>query len=320
MSSIKRPATKISLLIIVLASICVACAKSEIKAEAGDKISGSIPHQGLKRTYHIYLPPSYNPALKTPLVIVLHGGGGSGQKMQKLSGLNPKADKYGFIVVYPDGIDRNWNDGRKIDNYRAHRDNIDDVGFISAMIDALARNYAIEPQRIYVTGASNGAMMSMRLACELSGKIRAVAPVIGSMPEDLMSDCSPARSIPILMINGTEDPLVPWEGGFVHFGRRKLGRILSVPDTVEFWRSQNGCSQKPAITWEPDRDPDDGTRVRKTLYQPCKHGADVVLYEVQGGGHTWPGRYQYLPEFIIGRTSRDIDGTDVILDFFDQHR
>ena len=298
----------------------VSCTRSRIQADGTGILSKSLTHHSLNRDYHLYIPSSYRYSTAAPLVIALHGGGGNGHKMEKLSHLSLLADQYGFIVAYPDAVDRHWNDGRGLDQYRSQRDNIDDVGFISRMIDAIAGGYNIDKDRVYVTGASNGAMMSLRLGCELADKITALAPVIGSMPENLVAECSPARPIPLMMINGTDDPLVPWEGGYVHIFRKKLGKIISVPQTIEFWVARNGCSPSPQISRVPDADPEDGTSVQKTAYGQCTHGAAVVLYEIKGGGHTWPGGYQYFPEFLIGKTNRDLDASQAIWDFFNGYR
>jgi polyhydroxybutyrate depolymerase len=284
---------------------------------AGD----SILFAGLERTYRIHIPPSYDKAKPLPLLIALHGGGGTGKAMEKLTlgGFNKISDREGFIVVYPDGIEKHWNDGRENVSYRAHREKVDDVGFISALIDDLAEKRNIDRNRVYVTGISNGAMMSFRLACELSQKITAIAPVAGAMPENLPSRCSPSRRIPVLMISNTDDRLVPWEGGDIRFGRKKFGRTLSVRETVKYWVHHNQCLAAPVISMEPDRDPKDGTRVRQEAYGPCGEGAWVVLYAIEAGGHTWPGGHQYLPEWLIGKTSRDIDANEVIWNFFRNH-
>jgi polyhydroxybutyrate depolymerase len=276
---------------------------------------------GLERTYRLHVPPFYDKSKPMPLLIVLHGGGGTGERMEKLTqgGFNKLSDRESFLVVYPDGIEKNWNDGRENVNYRAHRDNIDDVGFISSLIEHLADEYPMDKKRVYVTGISNGAMMSFRLACELAEKLAAVAPVAGAMPETLPSRCSPSRQIPVLMISNTDDRLVPWKGGDIRFGRKTFGRVLSVPKTVKYWVNHNQCSSSPTVSTGPDRDPVDGTRVRKESYNRCRESSEVVLFAVEGGGHTWPGGYQYLPEWIVGRTSKDIDANGVIWNFFKNH-
>jgi polyhydroxybutyrate depolymerase len=282
----------------------------------------SIPYGGLERSYRIHIPPSYDKARLFPLLIALHGGGGTGKKMEKLTfeGFNKLSDREGFIVVYPDGVEKHWNDGRENVSYRAHREKIDDVGFLSALIDHLGDQYNIDLKRVYVTGISNGAMMSFRLGCELSKKITAIAPVSGAMPENLPSRCAPSRPMPVLMICNTEDRLVRWEGGDIRFGRKNFGRALSVPETVNYWVHHNQCSSPPTISTEPDRDPKDGTRVRKELHHPCRDGSEVVLYAIEGGGHTWPRGHQYLPEWIVGKTSRDMDANEVIWDFFKNYK
>ena len=302
--------------IFIIHAISASCTRSRLQADRTDRVSKSITHQGLNRDYHLYIPSSYRHLAATPLVIALHGGGGNGPKMEKLSRLSLLADQYGFIVAYPDAVEHNWNDGRGLSQYRSQRENIDDVGFITLMMDAIAGDYDIDAKRVYVTGASNGAMMSLRLGCEAADKITAIAPVIGSMPENLVSTCRPARPVPLLMINGSDDPLVPYEGGYVHIFRKKLGKIISVPQTIDFWVVRNGCSPKPQIRLEPDIEPEDGTRVQKSVYAQCTDDAEVVLYTIKGGGHTWPGGYQYLPEFLIGKTSRDLNALEAIWNFF----
>lgn len=294
-------------------------------AASGSDSDGSMNYRGLERTYRLHLPPRGNRASPLPLVIVLHGGGGTGENMIQLTGggLNRLADRDGFIVAYPDGISKNWNDGRSPGEvgYRAHRENIDDVGFISALIDSIVRGLNADPHCVYVTGISNGAMMSYRLACEIPEKLAAIAPVAGSIPQKLIGSCSPSRPVSVLAINSIEDRLMPWDGGNVTgpWGRRSLGAVVSVDEAITFWADRDGCTPTPVITNEPDRDPKDGTRVRREVCGGGEEGTEVILYAVEGGGHTWPGGNQYLPEWIIGKTSRDIDADTVIWEFFRRH-
>ena len=283
--------------------------------------TGSIMSSGLKRTYLIHVPSSFDKTKSMPLVIALHGGGGTGKRMEELtlSGLNTLSEKEGFIVVYPDGIGRHWNDGREELRSRVHRQNIDDVGFISDLIDHLIEEYSIDKKRVYVTGISNGAQMSYRLSCELPEKIAAIAPVSGGMQEKFVTDYPSLRPIPVLIINNLDDPLVPWDGGEIRLGRLRFGTVVSVNSTVEYWVSRNNCFSQPTIFWLPDTDPKDGTKVRIEEYSQGKNGTEVILYVIEGGGHTWPSGYQYLPEYIIGRTSKDIDANEVIWNFFKNH-
>jgi polyhydroxybutyrate depolymerase len=279
----------------------------------------------LKRVFRIYKPVMYDSSRQLPLVIALHGRGGKGKSMILLTrrGFNKLAEKDGFIVVYPNGIGKNWNDGRMDEeaNDRAHRENVDDVGFISALIDAMINDYNIDPLRVYVTGISNGAIMSYRLACELSQKITAIAPVDGNIPLMLSDECSPSGPVSVLAINNVNDPLVPYDGGEIygHFHRVKLGEVLSADESVGFWVKRNGCSVTPVVVEEPDRYPRDGTRVTSKQYLNGNNGTEVILYTVEGGGHTWPGGIQYLPKWIIGKTSKEMNATEVIWAFFKKH-
>jgi polyhydroxybutyrate depolymerase len=292
---------------------------------AGKDVRTSFVHESLKRTFNIHIPSSFDKSVQSPLVIALHGRGTNGTSMIILThrGFNKMADNDGFIVVYPDGIELNWNDGRMDEeaNDRAHRENINDVGFISALIDSMISDYNIDPKRVYITGISNGAIMSYRLACELSDKIAAIAPVDGNIPILLPSECSPSRPVSVLAINNTDDPLVPFYGGEIwgRLHRLKLGKVLSVNESIGFWVNRNMCSATPVVTDEPDRDPDDGTRVTVKQYVNGLEGTEVILYVVEGGGHTWPGGMQYLPARIIGKTSRDFEANEVIWSFFKRH-
>lgn len=274
---------------------------------------------GLQRTYTVHIGSHYDKTRPTSLIIVLHGGGGTGQNMNKLTNFNAIADGENFIVVYPDGFEKHWNDGRNVQRYRAQSQNVDDVGFVSALIDHLSGEFNIDTNRVYVTGISNGAMMSHRLGCELSQKIAAIAPVAGNIPANMISSWVPSRPVSVLIINGTEDPLVPWAGGDVHLGPLELGQVVSVENTVKFWVNNDKCASTPVVTQLPDKDPSDGTRVKMETYGGCQDGGEVVLYAVEGGGHTWPGGPQYSPESIIGRTSRDFDASEVIWQFFQEH-
>ena len=163
--------------------------------------------------------------------------------------------------------------------------------------------------------------MAYRLAGELSHKITAIAPVDGSIPSLLLPGYSPSHPVSVLAVNNVDDPLVPFDGGEIygHFHRVKLGEVLSVDESVGFWVKRNGCSTTPVVVEEPDRDPGDGTRVTSKQYLNGIDGTEVILYIVEGGGHTWPGGIQYLPKWVIGKTSRDINANEIIWSFFKRH-
>ncbi len=305
---------------LMLAWLCLCLAGCWVVSlrNADSGLPGSIVHEGRERSFRLHLPAGYDGEEPGPLLLALHGGGGSGKQMDKLTGgLNQLADRQGFVVAYPDGLDEHWNDGRAVN--RSATDDADDVGFLSALVDHLVSQYAIDPGRVYAVGISNGGMMALRLACERPDKFSAVALVASAMSEALAARCAPERPISVLVIGGTKDPLVPWDGGEVGVLRQKRGRVLSVPDTIRFWVAHNQCEPTPTITQEPDRKRLDGTRVSRQAYGPCAEGTEVLLYAVEGGGHTWPGGWQYLPALIVGRTSRDIEANQVIWQFLERH-
>ncbi|HLD36407.1 MAG TPA: PHB depolymerase family esterase [Planctomycetota bacterium] len=313
---------KVFLLLFCLAMIWSAgCRKNVVPVNSQ---SGSITVNNLKRTYLIHLPASYDKSRTRPLVIALHGGGGTGERMINLtlSGLNTLADKDGFIVVCPDGIEKHWNDGRPQAISRSHKEGIDDVGFISALIDQLDKEFGIDRKRVYVTGISNGAKMSFRLACEITDKIAAIASVAGSMVDPIIVYKKPSQPIAVMVIHGTDDPLVLWGGGPIcfPFSKRDFGRSIPVPDAVKFWVTHNQCQPMAAGTDEPDLDPNDGTRVYKEVYSGGADNTEVVFYKIQGGGHTWPNGYQYLSEKLVGKTCHDIDANALIWEFFKKHK
>jgi polyhydroxybutyrate depolymerase len=279
----------------------------------------SILIKGLQRSYLIHTPVSYDKSRQWPLVIVLHGGGSEARTMAPMTDFNSLADKEGFIIVYPEGYEHHWNDGRGDPGIKAQAENIDDVLFISSIIDHLMQNLNIDKKMVYATGISNGAMMSNRLGCELSDKIAAIAPVAGNIPQKTASTWSPSRAISVLIINGTEDPIVPYNGGEVSFLSLKTGKVISVADTVKFWVSKDGCPVTPKTEQLPHLNTNDSTSTVIESYPGCRDGAEVVLYKVIGGGHTWPGGLQYMPDKIIGKTSRDFSATDTIWQFFKLH-
>lgn len=285
---------------------------------AGSTSAREIEVGGIRRTYSVHIPSRRPGGRPAGLVVVLHGGGGSGRQIERHTGFSTLADREGFIAVYPDAVDRNWNDGRGAAGISAQREGIDDVAFLSALIESLIREFAVDPRRVYVTGVSNGAFTSQRLAAEKSERIAAIAPVIGGMGPQIRDRFAPKARVSVLLMNGTEDPLVPFQGGPVARGGNR-GETISVAEIVRLWATHDRCSGQPETVLLPDVDAADGTRVRRTTYSRCADRTVVILYTIEGGGHTWPGGAQYLPRAIIGRTSRDIDATAVIWQFFAAH-
>lgn len=281
-----------------------------------------IQHDGRQRTYLMHRPVgAERKAPPRSLVLVLHGGGTAADTMVRLTHgrFNELADRDNVVVVYPQGIDHAWNDGRDPSASPAHRDRIDDVEFLRAVIREVAVREGVDPARVFATGISNGGMMAFRLGCEQPEVVRAVAPLTASIPTPLKPVCQHATRVGLLLMNGTEDPLVPYGGGEIRttlFGRGKTrGEVLGTEEAVALWASHAGCPKTAQRSPLPDL-AEDGTRVTRESYEPCSSGARVELYRVDGGGHTWPGGRQYLPEFMVGRTSRDINACDVIWEFF----
>ena len=325
MISIKRFSSFSYLLPIFLLSIFAY--NPFFKASSQDRSvrSVSFAEDGHERTYYLHLPPQGTPGKKYPLLIVLHGGGGNGKGMIKLTRgrFNELADRDSFIVIYPDGINKHWNDGREgiETGYSSQENNVDDVAFLSALMDKMISEQHADEKRIYVTGMSNGAMMTYRAGCALGARIAAIAPVAGDIPEHLLQVCKPGKPVSVLAINNTNDPLMPYNGGEVTgpFGRRKLGKVLSARESVIAWVKTDGCEDPPMLTDVPDQDPSDGTRIQKECWANGRNHTEVILYTVDGGGHTWPGGLQYLGEGLVGKTSRDMNACDQIWEFCKKH-
>jgi len=291
--------------------------------EAGTVKKFTLKAGGYERVYRLYVPAGLDAAKKHPLFMILHGGGGTGKGMRRLTGycFEKMAAANGGLVAYPDGLEKHWNDYRGDPSRRAQRENIDDVAFLKAVVAEISSRYPVDPARVYAGGISNGAMMSYTLACRAAETFAAIAAVAGAMPENLAAACSPSRPVPVMIVNGTRDSLVRWEGGDVTgpLGRKKLGRVLPVEKTRDFWLKNNGCRAEKAALSRKDENPDDGTALSREVYSSCAGGSAVDFVKVEGGGHTWPGGQQYLPRFIIGKTSDELAASDEIRDFFLRH-
>lgn len=283
-------------------------------APAGDR-TVTVESGGLPRQYLIHEPSSPGPG-KRPAVLIFHGGGGTAENMAATTGFDTLADTEGFVAVYPVGSDRSWNDGRGADT-TAGAKRIDDVAFVSAIIDRLVADDDVDPDHVYATGLSNGAMFTEYLGCRLSAKIAAIAPVAGPLPAADAADCAPTHPPAVLEIHGTADQVVPYNGGVVRMSSGRLGPgtspVLSVDATQELWRTKDRCG--PVTTAVLPTVVDDGTTVR-TATAACADDTRVAAYSIDNGGHTWPGGPQYLPDALIGKVSRQFDAATVIWQFF----
>ncbi len=269
---------------------------------------------GRERSYLVHVPPKYDPKQPTPVVLVFHGAWTNAAITVAYSGLNSTADEKNFIAVYPNGTGPRdtmlfWNAGDWVK--RRLREPPDDVKFIGAVLDDLTTVANTDRKRIYATGISNGGMMCYKLAAEMADRIAAIAPISGTLSFD---DPKPKRPVPVLHFHGTEDKLVPFDGPKT--ASEKLLGLKSVDETIRTWCKLDGCPEKPKIESLPDK-ADDGTTVRRLTYGPGKDGSEVILIEIKGGGHTWPGRS--MPIELFGRCTRDISANHMMWDFFQRH-
>jgi polyhydroxybutyrate depolymerase len=303
--------------VLVLLTACPAVTESKTDAasevlSAARDFDGSLESGGIVRSYQVHVP-ARKASQALPLVLVLHGGRGDGAGMRDLTGMDSSADTAGFIAVYPDGVQKNWSDGRGTTD--SEKLGVNDVAFLSSLVQRLSSELNADPKRIYATGISNGGFMSARLACDASGVFAAVAVVAATIPENVRTNCKPSRAVPFMLIHGTADTFVPEVGGTMTKGDG--GVIASTTQTVALWRELNKCSSAP--TASEINPTNDGTSITLEGYTGCATGSEVAFYKVTNGGHTWPGGSQYLPVIIIGKTSRDLNASETILAFFKNH-
>jgi polyhydroxybutyrate depolymerase len=293
-------------------------ADSAGRLSAGD-YTRTVSVGDLQRRYRVHLPASYNPNNPTPVIIAYHGGGGNPDSMIRLSGLNAKSEQAGFMVVYPFGTGRLEDhmltfNGGECCGY-AMQNKIDDVAFTRAVLDDLAAVANLDANRVYATGLSNGGIMSHYIASELSNRIAAIAPVGGPL---MMEACHPHRAVSVMHFHGTGDEFAPFKGGF---GKGTLGRagvteFRSVEHTTQSWIKANGCKPDPEVVALPDK-ADDGMKCTRRTWSGGKDGSEVVLIEIENGGHTWPGQKPIVA--ALGPSTMDISANELMWDFFQRH-
>lgn len=302
-------------------ALCAGFVALSLLSPCVDTKDRTIERGGRQRTYRLHVPRVYSKGNPVPLVIVLHGLGANGKITEALTGFTPLADKHGFAVVYPDGLMsmwRFWEAGGPIAKSkvaRAKPARADDVGFIEDLIERLVSDGTVDRQRVYVTGISNGAYMTHRLACDLGDKIAAIAPVAGTMAKPMALSLKPSRVIPVAYFHGTEDKLVG-VGGTDFLSKQAFS--LSADEMAAWWAKHNDCIATPVVERLADKSAD-GTTVLRKSFAAGKGGAPVVYYEIQGGGHTWPGGH-FQPEGLLGKTTADINASEVIWEFFSKYQ
>jgi polyhydroxybutyrate depolymerase len=266
---------------------------------------------GAKRSYHFHLPRNYDPKTPTPVVVALHGAATNAKIMEYFCGLSNQADKSGFIVCYPNGTGTDplltWNAGR-FPGTPPGTKAPDDISFLRKVLDDLETAANVDKKRVYVTGMSNGGMMAYRAAAEMSDRFAAMASVTGTL---VIDEWKPKRPMPVLHIHGTKDGLVPWEGT----KSNPFLKFPSIEEVVRICAKENGCDETPKVTMLPQ--PFDNLKVEKRDFGKGKNGAEVVLYVIEGGGHTWPGR---TAPSLLGRSTFNLDTNQVLWDFCSRYR
>ena len=303
-TAVQRRKTILAAVLFLIGLPVVLASMEALSYHVRNRSNGSIVSSGQKREYLLYVPKSYDRTTPAPLVISLHGGAMWPAAQKESSQWNELADERGFIVVYPSG---EVGDGPRSWNVHPGNGLARDVRFISDLIDTLSAAYNIDPTRIYANGLSNGGGMSFVLSCTLSDRIAAVGAVVAAQTLPF-SWCKDSTPVPMISFYGTADPVVPYQGGESFVTPTRFPRATT---WTADWARRNRCGATPVDSWvAPD--------VTRRDYRDCADDAAVVLYTVRGGGHTWPGG-KGMPDWILGRTTRSIDATSLMWEFFAAH-
>lgn len=288
-------------------------------ATAQMNVRDSLSHQNFQRLYTVHLPPGFTGNTPVPLLLFMHGGSGDQLSAQGFTRLNQVSNANGFLVVYPEGIGPvsgggfSWADGR---GTSADSMLVDDVGFVDKLLDSLIRDYPIDTSRIFLSGFSNGAFMTQRIACEMNERFAGMASLGSTIDTALIARCNPGRPLPMVIVMGTLDPFVPYNGGPMNGG---VTPIVATDSVVQFWVRNNNCRRALDSVAVPDIDQTDSSTVSVFEFTDCDCDADVKLYKVIGAGHTWPGVENVNYEIIAGETNEDINAGEEIWDFFTAH-
>ncbi len=251
---------------VAVASIAVPVGSGS--AQGASRTTGTVASDGSVRTYRLYVPGSLRPGSQRALVLVLHGFGGSAAQAERAYGWDAEASRHGFVVAYPQGLRRAWNDAG-LDR----QPKVDDVAFLVRLIDRLSTRFAVEPGRVYVAGMSNGGFMAERLACDAADRLAAIGAVAASR----RAACAPSRPVSVMHVHGLEDPLVAWAGS----AGGPIGAYRSQPAIAAGWRAVDDCG---AVTVAGT-----GGKVRRETAEGCAEGTGVVLVTIASAVHEWPG-------------------------------
>ena len=245
---------------------------------------------------------------RRPTVIVLHGGRSTGGRIRRTLGLDEFALGSGAVMVYPDGIDGHWNRLRPPDS------GPDDPAFLQALINRLVSDGIADRRRVYLVGFSSGGMLALRMACDHADMVAGVGAIGAALPAEVAQTCKPSRPVPTILVSGTADPLVPFQGGKANLSDDK-GELASADATLAPFAAAAGCGTAHTSTALPDRDKNDGSRVEVERFNGCK--VPIEMIRVDGGGHTIPGRPTVSNRGVpVGAQNNDFDAGKQIVDFF----
>ena len=282
-------------------------------------IRKTFDHDGIERTYLIHIPKTYDKHIPTPLVMVFHGGGGNAKNIKETTNFSQKADEEGFIVVYPDGTGKlkrkllTWNAGFCCGYARDN--NIDDVGYIQALINHLSDTYTIDPNMIYATGLSNGGVMTYRIGAELSDLFAAIAPVAAQIggqanqEDEIWQIPEPDSPVSVMVFNGMNDSRVPYDGGISE--NTHVYSWMSTNESISFWVQQNQCNSVA------QRNISFSGNIIIDTYQDGKNNTEVSLVTIVNGTHSWPGGQKGWEDGA--EPTKEISATDMMWDFFKTH-
>jgi polyhydroxybutyrate depolymerase len=274
-------------------------------ANAQNTIDAELTHDGLVRTYRLYIPAAYNAATPVPLVLNLHGYTSNNLEQEFYGDFRAIADTANFIIVHPNGTE-DANGDQFWSSFGVS--SIDDVGFLSALIDKIQMEYSIDNNCIYSTGMSNGGFMSYELACQLSYRIAAIASVTGSMVQSRFDNCNATHPTPVMQIHGTADPTVPYLG-------LPAQTFMPIETLVDEWVAFNNCDPNPVVTQVPNTSLTDGCTAELQVFENGDDGTTVEFYKVVGGLHTWPGSL-----FQVVGTNQDFSASQAIWRFFRKYK
>lgn len=278
----------------------------------------SVEFDDRQRRFAVYLPDDVDQRTG-PLLFVFHGGGGDVERIRRV-GFEEHADEDGGVIIYPEGVDGHWADGRDAST-TSEQTGVDDVAFVKRLVQMAEANLSFDDDRVVATGASNGGMMSFRLACEAAEPFDVVAPVIAALPQKIRDKCNPAEPPSLVGVQGSEDPFIPIDGGEVsHEDFERLGgggTVESAESTMGHFAGLLGCDDQPEVDELAPIVDDDPTRVNRHRFNNCSDDGRLTYYLVEQMGHVWPPHRGLVPR-VSGTRSRQMDATETIWEFVQQ--